>query len=70
MTLHRIWTDVKWITGMTWMAAKQDMVLIEEAGWEQDEFLGFWIPRKKDELDFIGIVVCICLHYLPTYFPS
>lgn len=67
MALHRIWTDIKWIGGMTWMAAKQDMELIEEAQWEQDEFLDFWIPRKKDELDFIGIVVSIRLH-LPTFF--
>lgn len=33
-----------------------DMTAREE--WGQDEFLEFWIPTKRGELEFIGIVVC------------
>lgn len=59
MGIQGIWRGIKWIGGMTWMAAKRDMELVQEAQWEQDDFLEYWIPRKASELDFIGIVVCI-----------
>lgn len=41
------------------MATMRDLELISAAGWNQDEFLEFWIPKKQDELDFIGIIVSI-----------